>query len=63
MSEWTTSESNPGYRTKTVQYGNCTIIIERPILSPAEQAKREAHVKATTERALRDYFMRKEATA
>lgn len=63
MSEWTVSESSPGYRTKTVKYGNCTIIIERPILSPAEQAKREAHVKTTAERVLRDYYMRKEATA
>lgn len=63
MSEWTISESKPGYRTKTVQHGNCTIIIERPILAPAEQAKREAQVKATLERALRDYILRTEATA
>lgn len=63
MSEWTVSETNPGYRTKTVQYGNCTIIIERPILTPAEQAKREAQVKATLERALRDHINRKEKKA
>lgn len=61
MSEWTTSESSPGYRTKTVQFGNCTIIIERPILTPAEQAKREAQVKSTLERALRDYIHKKGA--
>ncbi len=61
MSEWTTSESSPGYRTKTVQYGNCTIIIERPILTEAEQAKREAQVKSTLERALRDYIKKKGA--
>lgn len=61
MSEWTTSESSPGYRTKTVQFGNCTIIIERPILTPAEQVKREAQVKSTLERALRDYIHKKGA--
>ena len=33
-----------GYRTKVIKYGNSTIEINRPILSPAEQAKREAEV-------------------
>jgi hypothetical protein len=33
-----------GYRTKTIQYGNCTIEINRPILTPEERAKREAEV-------------------
>lgn len=61
MSEWTKSESSPGYRTKTVQFGNCTIIIERPILTEAEQAKREAQVKSTLERALRDHIHKKGA--
>lgn len=60
MSEWATAESSPGYRTKTIQYGSCTIIVERPILTETEQTKREAQVKATVERALRDYITRKE---
>lgn len=63
MSEWNVSEDNPGYRTKTIKHGSCTIIIQRPILTPAEQAKQEAQVKATMERALRDYVFRKGATA
>lgn len=60
MNEWTISADNPGYRTKTLRHGNCTIIIERPILLKDEQEKREAQVKATVERGLRDYLIRKE---
>lgn len=43
-SEWRT-DINPGYRTKTVRKGNVTIQINRPILAPEEQAKREETVK------------------
>lgn len=32
---------NPGYRTKTINVGNCTIEINRPILTAEEQAMRE----------------------
>jgi hypothetical protein len=42
-SEWTT-EVHPGYRTKTIKVGNCTIEINRPILTPEEQKKREDQV-------------------
>ena len=35
---------NPGYRTKTIKVGNCTIEINRPILAAEEMAKREAQV-------------------
>ncbi len=35
---------NPGYRTKIIKYGNCTIEINRPILTPEERQKREAEV-------------------
>jgi hypothetical protein len=35
----------PGYRTKTIKIGNATVEINRPILSPEEQAKREEQVK------------------
>ena len=34
-----------GYRTKTIRVGNCTVHIHRPILEPAEQAKREDEVR------------------
>ena len=42
-SEWRT-DINPGYRTRTIKVGNATIEINRPILSPEEQARREAIV-------------------
>lgn len=34
-----------GYRTKTIRVGNCMVHIHRPILDPAEQAKREDEVR------------------
>lgn len=43
-SDWVT-DIHPGYRTKTIQVGNATIEINRPILSPEEQARREETVK------------------
>ena len=60
---WTISETDPGYATKTMQHGNCTIIVNRPILSPAEQKKREEEVAEGLARALRDYVWRKERAA
>ncbi len=33
-----------GYRTKIIKYGNCTIEINRPILTAEERQKREAEV-------------------
>lgn len=44
MSEWVTG-INEGYRTKTIKVGNCTIEINRPILTAEEMAKREAAVR------------------
>ena len=32
-SDWIPSEENPGYNSKTIQHGSCTIIILRPALS------------------------------
>ena len=43
MDEWTTGV-RPGYRTKTLRHGNCTIIVHRPILEPDEMARRERQV-------------------
>lgn len=42
-SEWTT-DVHEGYRTKVVRVGNCTIEINRPILTPEEQKRRENRV-------------------
>ena len=36
---------NEGYRTKTIQVGNCTIEINRPILTAEEMARREEAVR------------------
>ena len=36
---------NEGYRTKTIKVGNCTIEINRPILSAEEISRREETVK------------------
>lgn len=40
---WVTGVKD-GYQTKTVQVGNCTVRIHRPILDDQERAKREARV-------------------
>lgn len=40
-----------GYRTKVIRFGNATVEIHRPILSPEVQAKRERQV----EEALRSF--------
>ena len=42
--EWVTG-INPGYRTKTIKVGNCTIEINRPILTADEMARREEAVR------------------
>lgn len=60
---WAISETKPGYATKTMQYKNATIIVNRPILSPAEQKKREEEVSEALAYALRDYVRRKELEA
>lgn len=60
MSDWTT-DARPGYRTKTIRSGNCTIIIHRPLLTKEETAKRERQVVDAMEGMLRER-MRKGAT-
>ncbi len=42
-SEWVTG-IHEGYRTKVIKVGNCTVEINRPILTPEEQKKAEAQV-------------------
>jgi hypothetical protein len=34
-----------GYETKTVQVGNCTVRVHRPILDSEERARREEQVR------------------
>lgn len=47
-SDWKT-DVHPGYRTKVVRVGNCTVEINRPLLDAAEYAKREEQVKRALE--------------
>ena len=61
MSEWTPSQTCPGYREKTIQHGHATIVIRRPILDEAERAKREKRAKDTLGRVMTDYIHRKES--
>lgn len=42
-STWRT-DVEPGYRAKTIQHGNCTITIMRPIMTAEQQARREREV-------------------
>ena len=45
MSEEWVEGIHPGYRTKTMQVGNCTVRIHRPILSEQERARAEEKVR------------------
>ena len=48
MSEdWTICD---GYMTKTIQIGDCTVCVRRPILPADEQKKREQEVKTAINR-------------
>ena len=59
METWTTSTDRPGYRCKTVQRGNATIIIYRPILTEAEAEKAQQRTRAELENALRAVYSRR----
>ncbi len=41
--EWKT-DVHDGYRTKVIKVGNCTVEINRPILTPEEQERREGRI-------------------
>ena len=41
--EWTT-DVHEGYRTRVIKVGNCTIEINRPILTPEEQRRAEDRI-------------------
>ena len=44
MSDLWVTDIKEGYRTKTIQVGNCTVRIHRPILDEKERARREEQV-------------------
>lgn len=48
--------------SETLQHGNCTIVIHRPVLSKEEMAARERQVEAVMGSTMRTYINRKEQT-
>lgn len=46
MQKWTQSDS---YRVKTIQLGNVTIYVRRPVLSSDEYRRRERSVQSALE--------------
>ena len=44
MNEVWRTDVHEGYRTKILKVGNCTIEINRPILTPEEQKRAEARI-------------------
>ena len=59
MNDWKPAPDRPGYRCKTIQRGQATIIIYRPELTEAEAAKAQQKARAALESALRDHYKRK----
>ena len=53
MTEWV--------ETKTIRRGNSTVTVYKPVLSDAEQKKRERQVQDTLSRVMREYIHNKEA--
>ena len=43
QNEWTT-DVHEGYRTMVIKVGNCTVEVNRPILTPVEQKRAEERV-------------------
>ena len=54
MSEFWETGIKPGYYTKEMQIGNCTVTVHRPILDEKERARREEQVRV----ALRGLIMK-----
>ena len=48
-------------RTTTLQHGNVTIIVHRPVLTEQERAKREQQVQDALGGVMREYYKRKES--
>ena len=58
MEGWTQATDRPGYRCKTVERGNATIVIYRPILSEAEATKTKEKTRTALESVMREYIRR-----
>lgn len=56
MENWKPAPDRPGYRRKIIQRGPATIIIDRPMLDEAEEAKAQAKARTTLESAMRSYY-------
>lgn len=54
MEAWTTAPDRPGYRCKTVERENVTLVIYRPILSEAEAAKAKEKARTALESVMRE---------
>lgn len=54
MEEWKTATDRPGYRCKTVQQGNATIVIYRPIHNETEAKKANEKARTALESVMRD---------
>lgn len=57
MEEWKTTTDRPGYRCKTVQSGNATIVIYRPILSETEATKAQEKARNALESVMREHYI------
>ena len=49
------------YTTKTIQHGNVTITIRRPVLSDGEREKRKKQIVESLSCSLRDYLQKPSA--
>ena len=50
------SPDHPGYRSKIITCGSCTVEVLRPELAAEEATKREKHAKSVMESALKNYI-------
>lgn len=60
MTDWTPSETHPGYREKTIHYGPATIIVRRPT---TDTTSAEAQTRRALESVMREYLNRRKPHA
>ena len=51
-------ETSTAYTSKTIQHGNVTITIRRPVLDDGEREKRRKQIVDSLGHSLRDYLKR-----
>lgn len=56
VTEWTPSETHPGYREKTMHYGPAVIIVRRPT---TDTTNAEAQTRQALESVMREYLNRR----